>query len=82
MKNLFSSRLLVLAVVIFVSVLLLGQSMGIAGSTASSEASNADAALAASSSPQMDWALAALVIGGTLITLLRPKRRRVVNVTK
>jgi hypothetical protein len=79
MRKLFSSRLLIVTIVLVVGVMLLGQSMGIAGPQQSAE--TAEPTLAASSPPQMEWSLAGLLLGGTLIALLRPRRRRVAQVT-
>jgi len=79
MRNLLSSRLLLVVIVLVIGVMLLGQNMGIAGSQVSPETS--DSTVAASPPPQMDWALAGLLLGGALITLLRPRRRKVVPVT-
>ena len=79
MRNLLSSRLLVVVTALVIGVMFLGQNMGIAGSQASPETS--DSTVAASPPPQMDWALAGLLLGGALITLLRPRRRKVVPVT-
>ncbi|MDP6045877.1 MAG: hypothetical protein QGG25_09735 [Phycisphaerae bacterium] len=78
MKNLLSSRLLLVTIILVVGVMLVGQNMGIAGPQASPEAS--EQVVAASPAPQLDWALAAIVLGGALITLLRPRRRKVVKV--
>jgi hypothetical protein len=79
MRKLLSSRLLIVAIVLVVGVMFLGQSMGIAGPQPSSE--TPEATLAASTPAQMDWALAGLLLGGTLIALLRPRQRRIVPVT-
>ena len=82
MKSLLSSRFLLVAIILIVSVVLLAQNMGIAGSHAPTEKPSAtDTTLAASPPPQMDWALAGLLIGGAVITLIRPRRRKVVPVT-
>ncbi|MDP6633475.1 MAG: hypothetical protein QGG42_01080 [Phycisphaerae bacterium] len=81
MRNVLSSRVLLATIIIIVvGVMLLGQ-MGIAGSQAPAEASASDSNLAASPAPQLDWALAGLLLGGALITLFRPRRRKVVKVT-
>ena len=81
MRNLLSSRLLIITIVLVVGVVLLSQNMGIAGPQVSAGPSGSDSTLAASAPPQMDWALAGLLLGGALITLLRPRRRKVVQVT-
>ena len=81
MRNLLSSRLLVITVVLVVSVMLLGRNMGIAGSQAPAKISDSDSTLATSDPPQTDWALMGLLLGGTLIALLRPRRKKVVPVT-
>ena len=74
MRKILSSRLLLVAVVLVVGVMIVGQNMGLANSQESSEA-----IVAASSPPQLDWALAGLVLAGALITLLRPRRRKIVQ---
>jgi len=81
MRNLLSSRILVFAIVIAVCAVLLSQNMGLAGAQGATETGNTDSTMTASTTPQMDWALAGLLLGGALITLLRPRRRKVVAVT-
>ena len=81
MRKLLSSRFLLIAVILVVGVVLLGQNMGIASSHTPSETSPADSTVATSPPPQLDWALASLLISGALITLLRPRRRKTVPVT-
>ncbi|MBL7220496.1 MAG: hypothetical protein ISS69_10310 [Phycisphaerae bacterium] len=81
MKRLLSSRFLPVAIILIVGVVLLAQNMGIASSRVPAETSTTDPTLAASPAPQMDWALAGLLTGGALITLLRPRRRKIVHVT-
>jgi len=74
-----SSRLLLVAVVLAVGILVARQNLGFAGPQIASGAP--DAVAAASSPPQLEWALAGLVLVGSLITLLRPRRRKVIQVT-
>ena len=81
MKSLLSSRFLFVAVVLIVCTVLLFQNMGIAGSQVSAENADTDSTLAASAPPRVDWALAGLLIGGALFTLLRPRRKAAVRVT-
>jgi len=81
MKRLFSSRFLLVTVILMISVVLLVQNMGIAGSQTPVKTSGIDSTSAASPPPQLDWALAGLVVSGALITLLRPRRRKIVPVT-
>ena len=80
MKKLLSSRVLLVTVILVVGLVLLGQNMGIADSRTSAKTS-VDSTVAASPPPQLDWALAGLLAGGALITLLRPRRRRIAPVT-
>jgi len=78
MRNLFSSRLLLIAIILIISVMILGQSMGFASPKAQAGVSAADSTLNnASTTPQIDWALAGLLLSGALITLFRPKRQKV-----
>jgi hypothetical protein len=79
MRKILSSRLLLVAVILVIGIMVVGQNFGFAGPQASADAS--EAVVAASSPPQFEWALAGLVLGGSLITLLRPRRRKVVQVT-
>ena len=79
MRKLFSSRLLPVIVILVVGVMVVGLSMGVAAPQASADAS--DLAAPASTGPQLDWALAGLLMGGALITLLRPRKRKIVKVT-
>ena len=81
MKSLLSSRFLLVAIILIVGVVLLAQNMGIASPHVPAETSTTDSTLAASPPPQMDWSLAGLLISGALITLLRPRRRKIVHVT-
>jgi len=81
MKRLFSSRFLLVTVILMISVVLLVQNMGIAGSQTPVKTSGIDSTATASPPPQLDWALAGLVVSGALITLLRPRRRKIVPVT-
>ena len=80
MRKLFSSRVLLVTVVFVVGVVLLVQSMGIAGSQSPAETSATDSTVATSSPPQLDWALGSLLISGALIALFRPRRRKTVSV--
>jgi len=81
MKSLVSSRFFLVTIILIVGVVLLSQNMGIAGSQApTKEASTADATLAVSPR-QMDWALAGLLLSGALITLVRPRRRKIAPAT-
>ena len=81
MRKLLSSRFLLVTVILIVSVVFFGQSMGIADSRAPAETSATDSTVATSPPPLLDWALVGLLAGGALITLLRPKRRKTVPVT-
>jgi hypothetical protein len=81
MKRLLSSRFLLVTIILIVSVVLLLQNMGIASSHLPAEASASETTLAASPPPHMDWALAGLLIGGALIKLLRPRKRKIAPVT-
>ena len=84
MRNLLSSRLLIITVVLVICVMLIGQNLGITGAQASAKASASGSALATTHTPpapHMDWALTSLLLGGALITLLRPRRRKVVQTT-
>jgi len=76
-----SSRVLLVTVIIIAGLALLGHNMEIAGARTPSETSGADSTVATSPPPQLDWALAGLLAGGALITLLRPRRRKTVPVT-
>jgi len=80
MRKLLSSRVLLICVVAVICVVLVGQNLGIAGSQAPSETT--DPTVAATARPHVDWALAGLILGGALITLLRPRRRKVAEVTQ
>ena len=80
MKRLFSSRFLLISVILVIGVVLLVQNMGIAGPHPPLKPSAIDSTAAASPPPQLDWALAGLVVSGALITLLRPRRRKTVPV--
>ena len=81
MRYLLSSRVLLVTIILIVSVVLLVQNMGIAGSQSPAETAAADSTVATSAPPQLDWALAGLLVSGALITLFRPRRRRTVPVT-
>jgi hypothetical protein len=80
MKKFLSSRVLLVTVLLIIGLVLLGQNMGIADSRPPAKTTGTDSTVAASP-PQLDWALAGLLAGGALITLLRPRRRKTVPVT-
>ncbi len=80
-KKWLSSHVLLVTVILMAGLVFLGLNMEIAGAGAPSETSGADSTVAASPPPQLDWALAGLLAGGALITLLRPRRRKTVPVT-
>lgn len=82
MRKVLSSRFLLVTLILAVAALLLGQNMGIAGHQAPSEASAADSTIATTPAAQVDWALIGLLVGGAMITLLRPRRRKTVPVTR
>lgn len=81
MRYLLSSRALLVAIILIVGVVLLVQNMGIAGPQSPTDISAADSTVATSAPPQVDWSLAGLLLSGAVITLLRPRRRKVVQVT-
>jgi hypothetical protein len=69
--------MLMIAVIMIVSVILIGQSIGLAGPHMQAESPETDPALAVSAGPPVDWALGGLLLGGALITLFRPRRRKI-----
>jgi hypothetical protein len=80
-KKWLSSRVLLVTIILMAGLVFLGQNMGIASAPTPSETSGTDSTVATSPPPQLDWALAGLLAGGVLITLLRPRRRKTVPVT-
>ncbi|MCP4376244.1 MAG: hypothetical protein GY794_08740 [bacterium] len=79
MKRLLSSRWLLVTVILVVCMVLLLQNMGVASSQVPAETSaNNDSTLATLPQPHVDWALASLLIGGALVKLLRPRKRKIV----
>jgi hypothetical protein len=81
MRNLLSPRLLTIAAILVICAVLIGHNMGVAGAQAPTNISVPGSTLAADPAPHTDWALTGLLLGGALIILLRPRRRKVVQAT-
>ena len=69
--------MLMIAVVVVIGAILMGQSIGFAGPHTQAGSPETDPALAVSAGPPVDWALGGLLLGGAIITLLRPRRRKI-----